>query len=128
MNIFVVENSAAMDRGVEAMLAGIPNIEVVGHSLDEQDAISQIDALLPDALILDLIMQSGSGVSVLESVKKRHAKIKVMVVTHYSGKEYADRCKAAGADYFFDKSFQLAQVRDVLKQWAHPTEAPLPQS
>ena len=122
MNVFVAENSVTMDEGVESMLAGIPHIEVVGHSVDEQDAIDQIDTLLPDALILDLIMQSGSGVKVLESVKKHHAGIKVMVLTHYSGKEYADSCRSAGADCFFDKSFQLAQVREVLRQWTNESK------
>lgn len=122
MNVFVVENSAAMDEGMRSILSGIPNIEVVGHAVDELDAIEQIDALLPDAVILDLVMQSGSGISVLENIKKRHAWIKAMVLTHYSGKEYAKRCMSIGADYFFDKSFQLAQVRNVLRQWARDSK------
>lgn len=122
MNIFVVGNSEAMADSLQSMLSGIHNIEVIGHSTEAQDAIEQIDALLPDAVIMDLVLQSGSGFELLENVKKRHAEIKVMVLTHYSSKEYAGRCKSIGADYFFDKSFQLAQTREALRQLACNTK------
>ncbi len=113
MNVFVAENSAVMDKYLRSMLSDISGVTVVGHSVDEQDAIKHIDALLPDVVILDVSLQSGSGIGVLENVKKHHAKIKVIMLTYYSDEYYADRCKRAGADYFFDKSFQLAQVRAV---------------
>lgn len=119
MNVFVVENSTAMDTGLQTVLSDISDVTVVGHSMDEQDAIEHIDALLPDVVILDVSLQSGSGIVVLENVKKHHAEIKVMVLTYYSGEYYVERCKCAGADYFFDKSFQLAQVRAVFWQWVH---------
>lgn len=35
--------------------------------------IANINALLPDVVILDLKLQSGSGVSVLKNIKKHHA-------------------------------------------------------
>jgi len=119
MNVFVVENSAAMDKGLQSVLSDISDVTVVGHSVDEQDAIGQIDALLPDVVILDVSLQTGSGIGVLENIKKHHTKIKVMVLTHYSDEYYVKRCKCAGADYFFDKSFQLGQVRAVFWQWVH---------
>jgi len=113
MKVFVVENSAAMDKGLQSVLSDIPDVTVVGHSVDELDAIEHIDALLPDVVILDVSLQSGSGVGVLKNVKEHHAGIKVMVLTYYSDEFYVDRCKRAGADYFFDKSFQLDQVHAV---------------
>jgi DNA-binding NarL/FixJ family response regulator len=98
----------------------MPEVKVVGHAVSEARAIERIDELLPDAVILDLGLQSGSGIGVLESVKKHHAEIKVMVFTHYTDEFYVDRCKRAGADYFFDKTNQLMQLRDVLLEWAYP--------
>lgn len=117
MNVFVVENSTVMADSLQSMLSGIPGINVVGHSVDEQDAIKHIGTLLPEAVIMDIGLQSGSGFVLLENIKKLNAEIKVMVLTHYSGKDYADRCKNAGADYFFDKSYQLVEAREVLQQW-----------
>lgn len=121
VNVFVVENSPAMRDSLQSVLSDMSDVKVVGHSVDEQDAIEHIDALLPEVVILDVSLQSGSGIGVLENVKKRHAGIKVMVFTHYTDAFYADRCKGAGADYFFDKSFQFMQLREALWKLAHPS-------
>lgn len=119
MNVFVVENSLNMFDSLHSALTDIPNVKVVGHAVNESGAIERIDALLPDAVLLVLGLQSGSGISVLENVKKHHAEIKVMVFTHYTDEHCIDRCKRAGAEYLFDKSFQLSQARKVLRKLAH---------
>ena len=119
MNLFIVENALNTHDSLQAALSDMSEVKVVGHAMSEARAIERIDELLPDAVILDLGLQSGSGIGVLEDIKKRHAEIKVMVFTHYTDEFYVDRCKRAGADYFFDKSFQFAQLREVLWKWAH---------
>ena len=40
-----------------------------------------------------------------------------MVLTNCNGELYADACKRAHADYFFDKSFQFMQMREVFSNW-----------
>jgi hypothetical protein len=56
---------------------------------------------------------------VLENIKKCHSTIKIIVLSHYTDELCVDRCKRAGADYFFDKSFQLMQLKEILWKWAH---------
>lgn len=118
MKVFIVEDSSVMRERLLSMLANISDVEVIGHSGDESGAIKRIDALLPDAVILDISLQPGSGISVLEHVKKRHAGIKVMVLTNYIDDFYVKRCASAGVDCFFDKTFQFAQVCEVFSKWA----------
>ena len=114
MNVFVVENSMNLHDGLRSVLSGMHDVNMVGHAVNESGAIERINTLLPDAVMLDLGLQSGSGIGVLEWIKKHHAKIKVMVFTHYTDEHCIDRCKSAGAEYFFDKNSQLAQARKVL--------------
>jgi DNA-binding NarL/FixJ family response regulator len=117
MNVFIVEDSEAMRENLRAMLSEFHDVKIVGYAADETGAIEQINALLPDVVILDLNLQSGTGVAVLKNVKKHHAGIKVMVLTNCNGELYVDACKRANADYFFDKSFQFMQVREVFLKW-----------
>ena len=119
MNIIIVENSLNMHDSLQSVLSDMSEVKVVGHAVNESGAIKRIEALLPDAVILDLGLQSGSGIGVLEHIKKHHATIKVIVFTHYTDEICIDRCKRAGADYFFDRSFQFTQLREVLWKWAH---------
>jgi DNA-binding NarL/FixJ family response regulator len=112
-----------MREYLETMLSEIPGITVVGHAVDELGAIGRIDALLPDVVTLDLSLHTGSGLEVLKNIKEHHAAIKVMVLTNYTDEFYVNRCMSAGADYFFDKSFQFMQARAVFWELAHPGRA-----
>ncbi len=119
MNVFIVEDSEVMRENLHSMLSEFHNVKIVGYAVDEAGAIERINALLPDVVILDLNLQSGSGVTVLKNVKKHNPEIKVIVLTNYNDEFYVDACKRAKADYFFDKSFQFMQVREVISKWNH---------
>ena len=118
MNVFIVEDSEAMRESLRSMLSEFHDVRIAGYAADETGAIKQINALLPDVVILDLNLQSGTGVAVLKSVKKHRPEIKVMELTNCNGELYVDACKRANADYFFDKSFQFMQVREVFSNWS----------
>lgn len=119
MNVFVVEDSDAVRGHLQHMLSDIPGVELIGYAKDEQGAIESIDKLLPDVVILDIRLQPGSGIAVLENIKNNHAMIKVIVLTNYIDEFYADYCKNAGADCFFDKTFQFSRVRSALWSWVY---------
>ena len=116
MRAFIVEDSGVVRESLKAMLSGIPGVALAGHAVDEAGAIERIDALLPDVVILDLHLQSGTGFNVLASVKKTHAATKVIVLSNYASEIYISRCRQAGADYFLDKSFQFMLVGAALEQ------------
>lgn len=117
MNVFIVEDSEIVREHMQTMLSAIPGVSVVGYAADELGAIKCINKLLPDVVTLDLRLQPGSGISVLENIKKQHPEIKVIVLTNYTDEFYANSCKKAGADYFFDKTFQFSRVRSALWSW-----------
>jgi len=120
VNVFIVEDSGIVRENLQTLLSGIPGVALVGHAVDEKAAIERIGALLPDVVILDLPLQSGSGFDVLENIKNHHAATKVIVLSNYASEPYIGRCRRAGADYFFDKSFQFMLVETVLEQLVSP--------
>jgi len=117
MNVFIVEDSDVVREQMWAMLSAIPDVSVVGYAAEEQGAIERINKLLPDVVTLDLSLHPGSGISVLKNIKKQHPEIKVIVLTNYTDEFYASSCKRAGADCFFDKTFQFSRVRSALWSW-----------
>jgi len=114
MKVLIVEDSAVILEVLNTILSEIPALKVIGHEESEAGAIKSIDAMLPDVVVLDISLRPGSGVTVLEYVKKHHPEIVVMVLTNYTDDFYFRRCKNAGADFFFDKTFQIKQVRAAL--------------
>lgn len=119
MNVFIVEDSEIVRDHMQSMLSVIPGVEVVGHASDEIGAIERINALQPDVVTLDIGLQPGSGINVLENIKRQNPAIKVIVLTNYADEFYAASCKHAGADLFFDKTFQFSRVRSALWSWVN---------
>jgi len=128
MNVFIVEDSEAMRGNLRSMLSEFRDVSIVGYAAEEAGAIEQINALLPDVVILDLNLLSGSGIAVLKNIKKHHAEIKAMVLTNCNDEPYVEACKRAKADFFFDKSFQFMQVREVFAGWSRAGFAANPQN
>ena len=118
MEVFIVEDSEAMRGNLRSLLADLHEVNIVGYSAEEPDAIEQINALLPHVVVLDLNLQTGSGIAVLKNIKKHHAEIKVMVLTNCNDEFYVEACKRAKADFFFDKSLQFMQVHDIFAEWS----------
>lgn len=114
MKLFIVEDSEDVHQRMESMLSEIPGIAFAGHATDELGAIERIDALSPHVVILDLCLRPGSGINVLEHVKRNHPKTKVFVLTNYADEFYEDKCRRAGADCFFDKTFQFSRLYSAL--------------
>ena len=120
MRLFIVEDSIIMRNILQSMLSDVSDVTLIGHAVDELGAINNIDVLLPDVVILDLNLEQGSGIGVLQHIKnKYHAAIKVMVLTNHTDDFYFNHCMKAGADYFFDKSFDFKLVRSALGNLAY---------
>lgn len=119
MNLFIVEDSEVVRERLQSMLSDIPGVTVAGYAVDELDAIGRINKLLPDVVTLDLRLKHGSGINVLKDIKKHHPEIKVIVLANDDNRVYEDSCMRAGADCFFDKSFQLSRVYSALWLWSN---------
>ncbi len=68
-------------------------------------------------------MPEGSGIDVLESIKREKVAPITIVVTNYNFSQYRKRCLQLGARFFFDKSAEFAKVREVLRLLAHRVSA-----
>lgn len=123
MKVFIVEDSDPVKRRLTATLSDLEGIEVVGHADSERDAIQGILATCPDVVILDISLREGNGMNVLQEVKRRHADLKVIMLTNFGYPQYRQRCLLAGADYFLDKSSEFMAVENIIADWAKTSKS-----
>ena len=105
-------------------------IRIVGQAEDVPQAVESVAKFKPDVVILDIQMPGGSGIDVLETIKKNKPSPIVIMFTNYPYPQYRKKCLAAGADFFFDKSLEFDALTDTLKNLIvylsysqHPSEA-----
>lgn len=126
MRVYVVDDSPLVRERLVALLSEVPGVDVVGSAENAEEGIAGIVLKRPDVAILDIRMPSGSGISVLEEVKKREDAPTVIMLTNYPYPQYRKKCMDAGADYFFDKSSEFHKVTEVLSRMiaGEPNPAP----
>ena len=115
--VYLVEDSNILLRLLQEMLAVIPGTFVVGHSDSAEEAIAEIVETKPDAIIVDLLLQHGTGYDVLEGVAMQSAKLPLSIVlTNFTMAPHPGRAARLGAAYFFDKSSEIARMFRVITE------------
>ena len=114
MRVYVVDDSPLVRDRLVALLSETDGVDVIGTAGNADAGIAGIAREKPDVAILDIRMPTGSGISVLEAVKRAEDPPVVIMLTNYPYPQYRKKCMDAGADYFFDKSSEFQRVTDVL--------------
>jgi DNA-binding NarL/FixJ family response regulator len=114
--VFLVEDSSAVRDRLNDLLSEPGRLEIIGFATTETDAVRQLLAQHVDVAIVDLKLEGGSGIGVIESVRAVHATAPptIIVLTNYAFPEFESACRSRGADYFFDKA-QFGAVRALLR-------------
>lgn len=116
MRVFIVDDSDLVRQRLGAMLSQMQGIEVVGEARDALKATKLILNLKPDVVILDIRMPAGSGIDVLENIKRVRPAPKVIMLTNYPYPQYRKKAEDTGADFFFDKATEFDKVAEALEE------------
>lgn len=113
-NVFIVEDSESIRQRLAGLIGDIEGVTVVGQADTADEALEGILRTQPDSVVLDLHLHAGSGLDVLRRAHPRTPETVFIVLTNYPNPQYRRICMEAGAAYFFDKSSDIAKVRDVI--------------
>ncbi len=108
--IFLVEDSDLVRARLKILLDMIEGALVVGDAGSQDEAIGAILLLKPDAVVLDLGLEKGSGLNVLRTLRFAAPEIRIYVLTTSAVPQYQRLCLALGASGFFDKSTEFEEA------------------
>jgi len=113
-NVFIVEDSESIRQRLAGLLGDIEGVTVVGQANTPGEALEGILRTRPDTVVLDIHLLGGSGLEVLRQAHPQTPDTVFIVLTNYPNPQYRRICMEAGAAYFFDKSSEIAKVREVI--------------
>lgn len=114
VKIFLVDDSAPVRARIEAMLASIPCLEVIGQAADADAAVRGILDGQPDVVVLDLKLGEASGFDVLRALREAGSRAEVYMLSNFATPAYRRRAEQLGARGFFDKSTEFEHLRAVI--------------
>lgn len=87
IRIFIADDHAIVREGLRALLATEPSLELVGEANDGLQAVSKVNALKPDVILLDMVMPHMDGLEAIVEIKKDWPEAKIIVLTSFSDDE-----------------------------------------
>jgi DNA-binding NarL/FixJ family response regulator len=114
---FIVDDSLVVREHLVTMLDELAGVKVVGQAETVAEAIDLIGKLQPNVVILDIRMPDGSGIDVLQTIKKNKPAPVVIVLTNYPYPAYRQKYLRAGADFFLDKSTEFDQIPELFERY-----------
>ena len=117
IKVFIADDSLIVREHLVTMLDELAGIEIVGQAGNVTEAISGIQQLRPDVVILDIRMPGGSGIDILQRVKQDEGAPIVIILTNYPYPVFRQKCLQAGADFFLDKSTEFEQIPELFERF-----------
>jgi DNA-binding NarL/FixJ family response regulator len=114
LRVYLVEDSPAVRERLEDLINSISGACSIGHAAGANEAIGEILAQHPDAVVLDIGLAEGSGFDVLRAVHDAAPDIAVYVLSNYATEPYRRLAHRLGAVDFFDKTTEMDRVREAL--------------
>ncbi|MCM1564506.1 MAG: response regulator transcription factor [Dehalobacter sp.] len=102
--VLLVDDHRMLLDGLELLLAGYPEYEVVGEALSGEKALALLTILNPDIVVIDLALPGISGLEVIQDIRKQAYTCKIIVLTMHNDKDMISEILKAGADGFVPKS------------------------
>lgn len=97
IRILIADDHPVVRTGLQGMLAGQPDFEVVGEAADGAAAVALSERLCPDVVLMDLRMPDTDGVTAIRHIKARHPEVHILVLTTYDTDADILRAIEAGA-------------------------------
>ncbi len=112
LKTFIVEDNPVILNNLIATLEELSDVQVVGSVGSEREAVSELQqrGSQVDLVIVDIFLNSGSGLGVLRSVLDLKLPVRRVVLSNYATPDMRRRCLELGADRVFDKSSELEEL------------------
>lgn len=104
IRILIADDHPLIREGLLALLAGYPDIELVGEAADGKEAVDMFMRLQPDLLVLDLQMPVLSGLDAMAAILARDPDARIIVLTTYDTQQLVAQALGAGARAYLLKT------------------------
>jgi len=115
LKVLVVDDHALFRRGLQMVLKGEDDIEVVGEAADGNEAVEKAQETMPDVILMDVRMPHRSGIEATQQIKDLLPHVKILMLT--ISDEEADLYEAikAGASGYLLKEISIDEVADAIR-------------
>jgi DNA-binding NarL/FixJ family response regulator len=112
----LVDDQRLVRAGLRMLCTAAPGVEVIGEAENGQEAITLVERLVPDVVLMDLRMPGMDGITATRRILGAHPAIRVVVLTTFDDDDHLYPALAAGACGFLAKDTRPEALLDGIRR------------
>ncbi|MGD8623362.1 MAG: response regulator transcription factor [Anaerolineae bacterium] len=116
IRVLIADDHAIVRKGICALLATEPDIEVVAEAEDGQEAVDQVQKLQPDVVLMDLVMPGTDGLEATRRITAMQPTVRILVLTSFAGDDKVFPAIKAGALGYLLKDSRPEDLVEAIQQ------------
>lgn len=114
IGVYLVDDHPPIRDAIRARIDGIIDMEVCGEAGSWEEALRQIKKVDPEVAVVDLSLEDGHGLELIENLDVQCPDVRPVVFSMYDEKTYAERTlRAGGSGYLMKKNSTSALVEAI---------------
>lgn len=115
IRLFIVEDYHLTRMGLMAVLNEFPQVKFIGEAESAEEALSKMDASVPDVLLLDLGLPGMNGIEMAQEVRTRYPEVKIIILTSHNEEQEVIAALGAGAQAYVLKDVKPERLVHIIE-------------
>jgi DNA-binding NarL/FixJ family response regulator len=115
IKVFLADDHPVVRQGLRTFLESRPGIEVVGEAGDGDTAVTEVERLRPDVVLMDLVMPGGGGLSAIRRMREQAPDTRVVVLTSFASDDQVIPAVQAGAAGYLLKDVEPSGLESAIR-------------
>lgn len=120
ISVLLVDDHAVVRAGLKALLAGAPDVLVIGEASNGVEAVQAVARATPDVVVMDLDMAGGDGETATRALAALHRPpgappVRVLILSMHAEEERLIPLLEAGASGYLAKDAAERELVDAIR-------------
>lgn len=116
MKVLLADDHSVVREGLKEMIKKMDMASIIVEVQNGREALDEIEKDGFDLIILDISMPGISGLSVLETLRSRDIKTRILVLSMHPQEQYAIRAFRLGASGYLSKDSAYEELEIAIKK------------
>lgn len=103
IRLLLVDDHEIVRAGLRMLFSAEPEVEIIGEASSGEEAVSAVQDLAPEVVLMDVAMPGIGGVEATRRIKASHPQVAVLALTMHEDEEYFFEMLGAGASGYVPK-------------------------
>lgn len=114
--VVIADDHAMVRRGIRGLLESVDGFEVIGEAANGQEAISLVQSLEPDVLVMDVAMPEMDGIKATRRIQALGLPTKVLILSMYSSANLVKEAIRIGAKGYLLKRLTSEELVPAMQE------------